>query len=66
MLMSLFNITDLLVEHWHFVQSPYHTFEAHDIARVEIRHCAVDNREDSTDRHDKRPFLIFIGNPVQI
>ena len=36
-LLTIQNATDVLVEHWHFRQSAYHTFHADDVARVEIR-----------------------------
>eukprot|EP00946_MAST-07B_sp_MAST-7B-sp1_P001580 g1580.t1 len=50
-LLRIYNATDVLVEHWHFRQSPYHTFHADDVARVEIRHCPVDNRVNEADSH---------------
>eukprot|EP00937_MAST-01D_sp_MAST-1D-sp2_P002275 g2275.t1 len=50
-LFALLNATDVLVEKWRFVQSPYWTFTAFDVARLEIRRCAVDNRENGGDHH---------------
>ena len=41
----------MLVERWHFRQSAYHTFHADDVARLEIRHCSVDNRVNGADSH---------------
>jgi polygalacturonase len=51
-LFALFNATDVLVEHWSFLQSPYWTFTALDVARMEIRHCTIDNRINHHDSHD--------------
>mmetsp|Transcript_2773 Transcript_2773/g.5697 ORF Transcript_2773/g.5697 Transcript_2773/m.5697 type:complete len:451 (-) Transcript_2773:29-1381(-) len=50
-LLTIRNATDVLVERWHFRQSAYHTFHADDVARVEIRHCSVDNRVNDQDSH---------------
>jgi polygalacturonase len=50
-LLTIQNSTDVLVERWHFRQSAYHTFHADDVARVEIRHCSVDNRVNDDDSH---------------
>jgi polygalacturonase len=50
-LLSLLNATGVLVEHWRFLQSPYWTFTARDVAGLEIRHCAINNRVNSADSH---------------
>lgn len=50
-LIVIHNATDVLVERWHMRQSPYHTFHADDVARLEIRYCTVDNRVNSNDEH---------------
>ena len=50
-LFALLNATDVLVEHWHFLQSPYWTFTSYDVARLEISHCAIDNRFNKDDSH---------------
>jgi len=50
-LISIVNATDVLVEQWHFIESAYWTFTALDVARLEIRHCAIDNRITQADSH---------------
>jgi len=50
-LLTIQNATDILVERWHFRQSAYHTFHADDVARLEIRHCSVENRVNEEDSH---------------
>lgn len=50
-LFALKNVTDVLVEHWRFEQSPYWTFTAYDISNLEVRYCAIDNRINSDDSH---------------
>jgi hypothetical protein len=36
-LLTIQNATDVLVEHWHFRQSAYHTFHADDVAHLEVK-----------------------------
>ena len=50
-LLSIVNATDIKVQNWHFLQSPYWTFTAYDVARLEISHCAIDNRITKDDSH---------------
>ena len=50
-LFTIHNATNVLVEHWHFRQSAYHTFHADDVDGLEIRHCSVDNRVNQDDTH---------------
>lgn len=50
-LLSLTNATDVLVERWRLEQSAYWTFTAFDVARLEVRHCAIDNRVNGDDKH---------------
>jgi polygalacturonase len=50
-LLTIQNSTDILVEHWHFLQSAYHTFHADDVARLEIRYCTIENRVNNDDGH---------------
>ena len=50
-LFSLVNATNVKVENWHFLQSPYWTFTAFDVAGLEISHCAIDNRITKDDSH---------------
>ena len=50
-LFSIINATDVLVEQWLFTQSPYWTFTALDVARLEIRYCGIDNRITDADDH---------------
>jgi polygalacturonase len=50
-LLSIYNTTDILVEKWRFEQSAYWTFTALDVARLEISHCAIDNRVNDHDEH---------------
>ena len=50
-LLTIQNATDVLVEHWHFQQSAYHTFHADDVARLEIRYSSVENRVNEDDKH---------------
>ena len=50
-LLTIQNATDVLLEHWHFRQSAYHTFHADDVARLEIRFCTIENRVNSEDSH---------------
>ena len=51
-LFSIVNATDILVERWNFLQSPYWTFTAYDVADMEISHCNIDNRVNGDDSHD--------------
>lgn len=53
-LLTIQNATDVLVEHWHFEQSAYHTFHADDVARLEIRYCSIENRVNDEDGHSVR------------
>jgi len=50
-LISIINATDLLVERWHFLQSPYWTFTALDVLNLEISQCAISNRVNNLDSH---------------
>ncbi|KAL1524215.1 hypothetical protein AB1Y20_019123 [Prymnesium parvum] len=50
-LLSILNVTDVLLERWNFRQSAYWTFTARDVARVEIGECTIDNRVNSADDH---------------
>ena len=50
-LFALYNVTDVLVERWNFYQSPYWTFTAFDVARLEIAHCSISNRQNKRDSH---------------
>jgi len=50
-LLSIVNSTDVLVEHWRFVNSAYWTFTAFDVLRMEIRYCDIDNRVNHASTH---------------
>ena len=50
-LFTIQNGTNILVEHWHFRQSAYHTFHADDVEALEIRYSSVDNRVNQHDTH---------------
>ena len=50
-LFSIVNATDVLVERWRFEQSAYWTFTAFDLARLEVRDCSIDNRQNDADAH---------------
>eukprot|EP00948_MAST-09A_sp_MAST-9A-sp1_P003104 g3104.t1 len=51
-LFLMINVTEVLVERWSFLQSPYWTFTAFDVRDLEISHCNVDNRINRDDSHD--------------
>lgn len=51
-LMSIHNASDLLVEHWHFVNSAYWSFTALDVRNLEVRFSSVSARVDPAPEHD--------------
>eukprot|EP00658_Telonema_sp_P-2_P060320 TRINITY_DN49267_c0_g1_i1.p1 TRINITY_DN49267_c0_g1~~TRINITY_DN49267_c0_g1_i1.p1 ORF type:complete len:461 (-),score=57.61 TRINITY_DN49267_c0_g1_i1:259-1641(-) len=58
-LLSIVNGTDVLVERWRFLQSPYWTFTAWDVLGLEISHCDIDNRVNQDDSHDVSNLAAF-------
>ena len=50
-LFTIRNTTNILMEHWHFRQSAYHTTHFDDVKNLEIRFCSVDNRVNQDDSH---------------
>ena len=43
-LLNIEDCSDILVEHWIFLNSPYWTFWVHGVDGLEVRHCEIDAR----------------------
>jgi polygalacturonase len=50
-MLNVHNATNLLMEHWHFVESPYWTTYFNDVANLTIRYSSIDNRRNNADDH---------------
>ena len=51
-MMKVQNCTDILLEHWHFYDSPHQTTKWADVANFTARHVHIENRRNDKPNHD--------------